>query len=69
MGHSLGLSVVAEGVEEHEQWACLRHLGCDIIQGFLFSKPLQAADVAVQLQDGVASLPVPAPSSERIHVA
>jgi EAL domain-containing protein (putative c-di-GMP-specific phosphodiesterase class I) len=69
MGHSLGLSVVAEGVEEREQWSCLRRLGCDIIQGYLFSKPLAAADVAAKLQDGVTPLPAPTESKERIRVA
>ncbi len=69
MGHSLGLSVVAEGVEEHEQWACLRHLGCDIIQGFLFSRPLQAADVSAALREGVNPIPVQAQATDRIHVA
>jgi len=69
MGHSLGLSVVAEGVEDHEQWACLRHLGCDIIQGFLFSKPLQASDVAAQLQERVISTPVEPKIAARIHIA
>jgi diguanylate cyclase (GGDEF)-like protein len=69
MGHSLGLSVVAEGVEDHEQWACLRHLGCDIIQGFLFSKPLQASDVPAQLQDGLKTTPVQPKITDRIHVA
>jgi len=68
MGHSLGLSVVAEGVEEHEQWACLRHLGCDIIQGFLFSKPLQASDVGAQLRT-VNPVPLPNQAKSRIHAA
>jgi diguanylate cyclase (GGDEF)-like protein len=45
LGHSMGLSVVAEGVEEPEAWNLLRHLGCDFAQGFLISKPLPAKDV------------------------
>jgi len=40
MAHSLDLSVMAEGVETLEQLDILRRLGCDGIQGFLFSKPL-----------------------------
>ncbi len=40
MAHRLGLSVVAEGVENERQLAFLRLAGCDIMQGFHFSEPL-----------------------------
>jgi diguanylate cyclase (GGDEF)-like protein/PAS domain S-box-containing protein len=40
MAHSLGLSVVAEGVETKEQLKILQEEGCDIIQGYLISKPI-----------------------------
>ncbi|MCG8588401.1 MAG: EAL domain-containing protein [Proteobacteria bacterium] len=40
--HRLGLTVVAEGVDEPEQLDILRPLGCDEVQGFLFSKALDA---------------------------
>ncbi|HEX9161571.1 MAG TPA: EAL domain-containing protein [Thermoanaerobaculia bacterium] len=42
MGHALGLRVVAEGVEEDIQRDILRELGCDELQGFVFSQPLSA---------------------------
>jgi EAL domain-containing protein (putative c-di-GMP-specific phosphodiesterase class I) len=40
MAHTLGMRVVAEGVETENQLQTLRSLGCDEIQGFLLSKPL-----------------------------
>lgn len=40
MAHGLNLKVVAEGVETNEQLIYLRNLGCDYVQGFLFSKPV-----------------------------
>ncbi len=40
MAHNLGLSVVAEGVENEEVWRRLRAFGCNSAQGYFFSKPL-----------------------------
>ncbi len=40
IGHDLGMHVVAEGVESFEQLEFLRANGCDIVQGYLFSRPL-----------------------------
>jgi len=40
LAHGLNLKVVAEGVETDEQMNILTHLNCDLIQGFLFYKPL-----------------------------
>ncbi|CAJ0783235.1 hypothetical protein LMG7141_01364 [Ralstonia condita] len=42
MAHSLNMEVVAEGVEDPEQLMLLRGAGCDLGQGYLFSRPLQA---------------------------
>jgi len=45
LAHALDYSLVAEGVETEEQALKLQQLGCDIIQGYYFSKPLAAKDV------------------------
>ncbi|MBQ4859663.1 bifunctional diguanylate cyclase/phosphodiesterase [Pseudoalteromonas sp. MMG007] len=45
MSHSLGLKVVAEGVETQEQHNLLKELDCDFMQGFYFSKPIPAAEL------------------------
>ena len=42
LGHHLGLTIIAEGVETAEQYEMLRELGCDRAQGFLMSRPLPA---------------------------
>jgi diguanylate cyclase (GGDEF)-like protein len=46
LGHNLGLSVVAEGVEEHAVWRRLRAMACDIAQGYYLSRPLPADQLA-----------------------
>ena len=43
LGHNLGMSVIAEGVETLEQRQCLAELGCDSFQGYWFSRPLPLA--------------------------
>ena len=45
LAHSLGMSVVAEGVETPEVQAALTLLGCDVIQGYLISRPVPLADL------------------------
>jgi len=45
MAHNLGLQVIAEGVERPEQISALRACGCDLFQGYIFSKPLLATDI------------------------
>lgn len=46
LGHNLGLELVAEGVETEPQKEFLTRLGCDVLQGFLYSRPLPAEAMA-----------------------
>ncbi len=50
LSHSLKLKVVAEGIEEIEQYNHLKLVGCDYIQGYLFSKPLEV-DAVEKIND------------------
>jgi EAL domain-containing protein (putative c-di-GMP-specific phosphodiesterase class I) len=42
LAHALGLSVIAEGVEDEDTWAALTALGCDYVQGYALTRPLPA---------------------------
>lgn len=50
LAHSLGLDVIAEGVETEDQHRLLRDMGCDQIQGYLHGKPMPGDDVAQWIQ-------------------
>ena len=43
LGHNLGLTIVAEGVEDEQALAALREFGCDVAQGYHLSRPIPAA--------------------------
>jgi diguanylate cyclase (GGDEF)-like protein/PAS domain S-box-containing protein len=60
MGRSLGMSLVAEGIETAVQLAVLREMGCDNAQGYLLSKPLPAAEASRALDAGPLFAPEPA---------
>ena len=58
LGHNLRLEVVAEGVETPEQWQFLRQHGCDHVQGYWISKPLDSAALTVFLRNWRQGLPL-----------
>ncbi|MBI3779365.1 MAG: PAS domain S-box protein [Gammaproteobacteria bacterium] len=51
MAHTLGIKVIAEGVETHEQLGFLREQGCNITQGYFCSKPLPVNDFTQLLRE------------------
>jgi EAL domain-containing protein (putative c-di-GMP-specific phosphodiesterase class I) len=51
LGHNLGLTVVAEGVENQASWDELKTLGCDAAQGYFFSRPVSADQFVEWLQN------------------
>jgi EAL domain-containing protein (putative c-di-GMP-specific phosphodiesterase class I) len=64
LAHNLGMRVVAEGVETQPQWEFLIALGCDVMQGYLFSPPRPAVDAGKLFALGALQpRPVAAPAS------
>ncbi len=53
LGHALGFTVIAEGVESHEQFQVLSHLKADLIQGYYFSHPVAAEKVPLMFKTGI----------------
>ena len=56
MAHSLGMSVVAEGVEQEGQYALLRERGCDLAQGFLLGHPVGVGEFVALLQSSAVAV-------------
>jgi EAL domain-containing protein (putative c-di-GMP-specific phosphodiesterase class I) len=50
LGHNLGLQVVAEGVDNRRSLDMLTEMGCDLAQGYFFSRPVAAADLTAWVQ-------------------
>jgi len=63
LGHTLGLRVVAEGVEQIEQAEQLKQLGCDELQGYYFARPLTAQVLAQWLTEGLYAVDRRLPSA------
>jgi diguanylate cyclase (GGDEF)-like protein len=59
LGHALGLSTTAEGIETVAQWDRLRQLGCQSGQGYYFARPLSAAAATERLYTGASELLTP----------
>ena len=53
LGHNLGMTIVAEGVEYEAQRALLASEGCDSFQGYLFSKPVSASEFELLLEQDI----------------
>jgi EAL domain-containing protein (putative c-di-GMP-specific phosphodiesterase class I) len=67
LGHTLGLKVVAEGVEQPREAELLREANCDELQGYLFAEPMAADDLAAWIQgaeDSTGQGRVSVPDSE-----
>lgn len=45
LGNQLGMQVVAEGVEDRDDWDMVRRTKCDLAQGFFIARPMPAADL------------------------
>lgn len=51
LGKSLSLSIIAEGVETEHELDCLRKLGCELFQGYFFSRPLSFAELKLRVAE------------------
>jgi len=61
LAHGLSLVVVAEGVETEDQFEFLKGIGCDEVQGYLFSRPVHPDDMGRMISGEQALLRLPAP--------
>ena len=50
LAHSLDMKVVAEGIEDFEQVKGLRQIGCDLIQGYMYSKSLSIEEFEIWMK-------------------
>jgi hypothetical protein len=69
LASDLKMQTTAEGVETQEELALVRNLGCSLIQGYIFGKPMPAEEARVLAEKGAASLPEQLPQREpRIRI-
>jgi EAL domain-containing protein (putative c-di-GMP-specific phosphodiesterase class I) len=69
LAHGLHLKVVAEGVETQAQVDLLKEIGCELAQGYLYSKPATAEAAEQLLKANAANVPAPRPQAATITVA
>jgi len=65
LAHTIGVRVVAEGVEDQDTWDALQSEGCDVVQGYAISPPALADDLFGLLRERCSSAPAPAPAPPR----
>ncbi|RAK57784.1 putative bifunctional diguanylate cyclase/phosphodiesterase [Phenylobacterium deserti] len=66
---AMGVSIVAEGVEDEAQALFLRAAGCDRMQGYLFAKPMPADEMEARLREDLAAFQATAEARHRRRVA
>ena len=65
LAHSLGLTVMAEGVETVHQLEALKSLGCEVAQGYFFARPQGAESIDTLLGRGTWTFPGVSPPGRR----
>jgi diguanylate cyclase (GGDEF)-like protein len=69
LSHSIGIRVVAEGVEDQLTWSSLIANGCELVQGYALSRPLPAAELEVLLRAEPVALPAQASDDATVRPA
>jgi EAL domain-containing protein (putative c-di-GMP-specific phosphodiesterase class I) len=64
LARTIGVHVVAEGAETIDQVTTLEALGCDVVQGYIVSRPLDADSFATFLDRGAITTAVPLPAAD-----
>lgn len=69
MAHNLGMQVVAEGVEDRQQWDFLKAHGCDYVQGYLTGKPAAFDGFLHRMRSGCVGAPILPPNGREAGAA